>query len=149
MAPLPDRTLAEALAIATDLFARLVGADPMLRALLLRHTTQAGVPSREMASGAGHDCATFAGLGVPSATLFLRNDRGSHNPHEALEMADVGAGLAVLAPAVAHLLGQAASPLARYHAAISPPCRKATRGSAARSPTSASSAAMRCGTPVM
>jgi N-carbamoyl-L-amino-acid hydrolase len=79
--------------------------DPGLRALLLRQAAAAGVPAREMASGAGHDCATFAGMGVPSAMLFLRNAHGSHNPAEALDMADVGAGLAVLAPAVAELLG--------------------------------------------
>ncbi len=79
--------------------------DDRLRALLRRHTEAAGLLVREMASGAGHDCATFAGLGVPSAMLFLRNPNGSHNPDEALDMADVGAGLAVLVPAVAELLG--------------------------------------------
>jgi N-carbamoyl-L-amino-acid hydrolase len=79
--------------------------DPALRALLMRAATAAGVPAKEMASGAGHDCATFAGLGVPSAMLFLRNAHGSHNPEEALDLADVGAALAVLAPAVADLLG--------------------------------------------
>jgi len=79
--------------------------DAGLRALLRRHAADAGLPVREMASGAGHDCATFAGLGVPSVMLFLRNPNGSHNPDEALEMADVGAGLAVLVPAVAELLG--------------------------------------------
>ncbi|BDG75041.1 hydantoinase/carbamoylase family amidase [Roseomonas fluvialis] len=79
--------------------------DPTLRALLARQAVAAGVPVRQMASGAGHDCATFAGLGVPSAMLFLRNPHGSHNPQEALAMADVGAGLAVLVPAVAELLG--------------------------------------------
>ncbi|WP_137126330.1 hydantoinase/carbamoylase family amidase [Roseomonas sp. HF4] len=78
--------------------------DEALRALLMRAAGTAGVPVREMASGAGHDCATFAGLGVPSAMLFLRNANGSHNPEEALDMADVGAALAVLAPTVASLL---------------------------------------------
>jgi N-carbamoyl-L-amino-acid hydrolase len=78
--------------------------DANLRALLARQAAAAGVPVREMASGAGHDCATFAGVGVPSAMVFLRNPNGSHNPDEALDMADVGAGLAVLVPAVAELL---------------------------------------------
>jgi len=78
--------------------------DEGLRALLMRAAAAAGVPAREMASGAGHDCATFAGLGVPSAMLFLRNANGSHNPDEALDMADLGAGLAVLAPTLASLL---------------------------------------------
>lgn len=80
--------------------------DPTLRALLMRAAEAARVPVREMASGAGHDCATFAGIGVPSAMLFLRNANGSHNPDEALDMADLGAALAVLAPTVASLLGQ-------------------------------------------
>lgn len=79
--------------------------DVELRALLMRCAAEAGVPAREMASGAGHDCATFAGLGIPSVMLFLRNENGSHNPDEALEMADVGAGLAVLVPAVREKLG--------------------------------------------
>lgn len=81
--------------------------DPALRALLMRSASQAGVPAREMASGAGHDAATFAGLGIPTVMLFLRNEHGSHNPDEALEMADVGAALAVLVPAVSELLGDA------------------------------------------
>jgi len=42
----------------------------------------------EMASGAGHDTATFAAAGVPSVMLFVRNQNGSHNPDEAMEMAD-------------------------------------------------------------
>lgn len=85
--------------------ARPAPMDAALRQLLLRHAGQAGVAVREMASGAGHDCATFAWLGIPSVMLFLRNAHGSHNPDEALQMRDVGAGLAVLVPAVAELLG--------------------------------------------
>lgn len=81
--------------------------DPGLRVLLMQQAAAAGVPAKEMASGAGHDCATFAGAGVPSAMLFLRNRNGSHNPDEALDMPDVAAGLAVLARAVAALLDQA------------------------------------------
>lgn len=79
--------------------------DQTLRALLMRAATRAGVPAREMASGAGHDCATFAGMGVPSAMLFLRNAHGSHNPEESLDMADVGAALAVLGRAAVDVLG--------------------------------------------
>ncbi|WP_426958653.1 hydantoinase/carbamoylase family amidase [Muricoccus radiodurans] len=78
--------------------------DPGLRAVLREAASRAGVPVREMASGAGHDCATFAGLGIPSAMLFLRNAHGSHNPEEAMEMADFAAGLAVLSGALEALL---------------------------------------------
>jgi N-carbamoyl-L-amino-acid hydrolase len=39
-------------------------------------------------SGAGHDAATFAEAGVPAAMIFVRNENGSHNPNEAMEIAD-------------------------------------------------------------
>jgi N-carbamoyl-L-amino-acid hydrolase len=42
----------------------------------------------DMASGAGHDAAVFAKLGIPTAMIFVRNDHGSHNPDEAMAMAD-------------------------------------------------------------
>lgn len=47
-------------------------------------------------SGAGHDSAVFANMGVPSAMIFVRNDKGSHNPHEAMEMTDFFAAAEVL-----------------------------------------------------
>ena len=43
---------------------------------------------RKMASGAGHDCAVFANEGVPCAMLFIRNEDGSHNPREKMEIGD-------------------------------------------------------------
>lgn len=79
--------------------------DAGLQAALRRAGERVGIPLGRMASGAGHDCATFAGLGIPSAMLFLRNDHGSHNPREAMEMADFGAGLAVLTGALEEWLG--------------------------------------------
>jgi N-carbamoyl-L-amino-acid hydrolase len=78
--------------------------DPGLQNALRRAATDAGVPFTSMASGAGHDCATFAGLGIPSAMLFLRNEHGSHNPHEAMAIPDFAAGLAVLTGALRELL---------------------------------------------
>ena len=41
-----------------------------------------------MASGAGHDAAVFARAGVPSGMIFVRNEHGSHNPDEAMDLAD-------------------------------------------------------------
>jgi len=41
-----------------------------------------------MPSGAGHDSAVFAHAGVPAGMIFVRNDKGSHNPHEAMEFED-------------------------------------------------------------
>ena len=54
-------------------------------------------------SGAGHDSAVFANAGVPSAMIFVRNDKGSHNPHEAMEMTDFFAAAEVLSRALWHL----------------------------------------------
>lgn len=56
----------------------------------------AGLPHETLASGAGHDAAIFANAGVPSAMVFVRNEHGSHNPHEAMEMEDFLEGAAVL-----------------------------------------------------
>jgi len=50
----------------------------------------------EMPSGAGHDAATFASLGIPTAMLFVRNDHGSHNADEAMEMDDFAIGTQAL-----------------------------------------------------
>jgi N-carbamoyl-L-amino-acid hydrolase len=46
----------------------------------------------EMASGAGHDAAIFATLGIPTAMIFVRNEHGSHNPAEAMAMDDFATG---------------------------------------------------------
>ena len=78
--------------------------DAALVAALENAARATATPHRHMASGAGHDCATFAQMGVPSAMLFLRNDHGSHNPDEALDMADAEAGLRVLVHALRGLL---------------------------------------------
>jgi N-carbamoyl-L-amino-acid hydrolase len=42
----------------------------------------------EMPSGAGHDAATFAKMGVPTGMIFVRNENGSHNPDEAMSLDD-------------------------------------------------------------
>jgi N-carbamoyl-L-amino-acid hydrolase len=44
----------------------------------------------EMASGAGHDAAVFAKMGIPTGMIFVRNDHGSHNPDEAMNLDDFG-----------------------------------------------------------
>ncbi|HWW81316.1 MAG TPA: hydantoinase/carbamoylase family amidase [Steroidobacteraceae bacterium] len=50
----------------------------------------------EMPSGAGHDSATFVKVGVPSAMILIRNDHGSHNPAEAMELDDFAVGARAL-----------------------------------------------------
>jgi beta-ureidopropionase / N-carbamoyl-L-amino-acid hydrolase len=62
--------------------------DAKLLALAKRTALRLGIDAPEIASGAGHDCAVFANEGVPCAMIFIRNDHGSHNPKEAMDIAD-------------------------------------------------------------
>lgn len=55
-----------------------------------------GVGHRRMASGGGHDAAAFVQAGIPAGLLFVRNQNGSHNPHEAMRMEDFRAACAVV-----------------------------------------------------
>ena len=50
----------------------------------------------EMPSGAGHDAAVFAKVGIPSAMILVRNDHGSHNPAEAMTIEDFAVGTRAL-----------------------------------------------------
>ena len=49
-----------------------------------------------MASGGGHDAAAFVQAGIPAGMIFVRNQNGSHNPHEAMRMDDFAAACAVV-----------------------------------------------------
>ncbi|MFZ0845153.1 MAG: Zn-dependent hydrolase [Pseudolabrys sp.] len=59
-----------------------------------------GLPDEALPSGAGHDAAVFAGAGIPSAMIFVRNENGSHNPNEAMAMDDFLAGVRVMRAAI-------------------------------------------------
>jgi N-carbamoyl-L-amino-acid hydrolase len=72
-------TQAAAAVMDADLRRRLHGIAAALR-----------IDAPDIPSGAGHDCAVFAGQGVPCAMIFVRNAHGSHNPDEAMEIADFG-----------------------------------------------------------
>jgi N-carbamoyl-L-amino-acid hydrolase len=58
--------------------------DPRLRARLMELLEN----PFEMASGAGHDAAVFARLGIPTGMIFVRNEHGSHNAAEAMALDD-------------------------------------------------------------
>jgi N-carbamoyl-L-amino-acid hydrolase len=55
-----------------------------------------GVPFEVMPSGAGHDAALFANNGIASGMLFIRNQNGSHNPDEGMELDDFMLGCQAL-----------------------------------------------------
>ncbi len=74
-------------------------ATPMhqdVRAGLATAARALGVAHREMPSGGGHDAVAFAQAGVPAGMVFVRNQHGSHNPHEAMRMEDFAAATAVV-----------------------------------------------------
>jgi len=56
-------------------------------------STGTGTVLEEIPSGAGHDAAVFANAGVPSAMVFVRNENGSHNPHEDMDIDDFLVGV--------------------------------------------------------
>jgi len=62
--------------------------DPLLRRRLAGIAQDLAIPTQELPSGAGHDAAMFATFGVPTAMIFIRNAHGSHNPDEAMDIAD-------------------------------------------------------------
>jgi len=75
------------------------------RARLERLAAELAIPALPMASGAGHDSAVFGTLGIPTAMIFVRNEHGSHNPDEAMDLADFAQGLRLLAAAVEEIDG--------------------------------------------
>lgn len=62
--------------------------DPELMQALTEAASTIGVSAMPLASPASHDTATFTVAGVPSCMLFVRNQNGSHNPYEAMEVED-------------------------------------------------------------
>lgn len=59
------------------------------------------LPYIDIPSGAGHDAAIFANHGVPAGMIFVRNDHGSHNPEEKMDLDDFMMGTEVLYQAIA------------------------------------------------
>jgi N-carbamoyl-L-amino-acid hydrolase len=57
-------------------------------------------PYIDIPSGAGHDAAIFANQGIPAGMIFIRNDNGSHNPDEKMDLDDFLMGAEVLYQAV-------------------------------------------------
>ena len=55
-----------------------------------------GFERASLPSGAGHDAAVFANVGIKTGMIFVRNDKGSHNPYEAMDIKDFMAGLSIL-----------------------------------------------------
>ncbi|MEA3156976.1 MAG: beta-ureidopropionase / N-carbamoyl-L-amino-acid hydrolase [Betaproteobacteria bacterium] len=70
--------------------------DASLQAQLSDVARELGIDALALPSGAGHDAQDFAHAGYPAAMIFVRNAHGSHNPHEALDPADLALGTQLL-----------------------------------------------------
>lgn len=62
--------------------------DASLTHRLERIADNQRIPFALLPSGAGHDAAVFAAASVSSAMIFVRNEHGSHNPAEAMDLPD-------------------------------------------------------------
>ncbi len=77
--------------------------DPAIRQGLEEAAHAQGIPLLQIGSPASHDAAAFGAAGVPMGMLFVRNENGSHNPHEAMTVDDFLDGATVLTQWVANM----------------------------------------------
>ena len=77
--------------------------DSKLSDRLYRSAERIGIPCVRLPSGAGHDTAVISAAGIPSAMIFVANQHGSHNPHEAMKIEDFMAGCSILMATVVEL----------------------------------------------
>ncbi|MDB5966646.1 MAG: putative hydantase [Polaromonas sp.] len=87
--------------------------DPAICAVLAEACRRRGTVHDTIPSGAGHDASLFANAGIPAGMLFIRNQNGSHNPDEAMEMDDFMLGVQVLDDAVEKVSADAAQAATR------------------------------------
>jgi N-carbamoyl-L-amino-acid hydrolase len=81
-----------------------VPCTPRMQGLLADAIARAGLPVRQLPSGAGHDAMLFAGV-TDLGMLFVRCGNGgvSHSPREHITAEDAGVAARVLLDAVLHL----------------------------------------------
>lgn len=70
--------------------------DAAVQTSLVAAAQHCGIDPFSLPSGGGHDCATFSGMGVPAGMLFIRNENGSHNPDEHMDLNDFRCAAEVL-----------------------------------------------------
>ena len=71
--------------------------DPGLIAGLTAAAARCGIAAPHLNSPGSHDANNFAAAGVATGMLLVRNQNGSHNPHEAMDTPDLMAAVAVMA----------------------------------------------------
>ena len=84
------------------LFTKPSGVDAQLSDALEASAKLENIPCMRLTSGAGHDSAVLGNNGLPVAMIFVANQLGSHNPHEAMELKDFMQGTDILWASVCH-----------------------------------------------
>lgn len=79
---------------------RLTTGEPVIDPKRIAAFVELHIPVMRLASGAGHDSAVLGNCGIPVAMIFVANQKGSHNPHEAMELEDFIKGAELLRHAV-------------------------------------------------
>lgn len=77
--------------------------DEHIRTLLSKACAENGILHEDIPSGAGHDASIFANVGVPSGMLFVKNQNGSHNPFEEMDIGDFMLGVQALYATITRL----------------------------------------------
>ncbi|MBL6454963.1 hydantoinase/carbamoylase family amidase [Belnapia sp. T6] len=70
--------------------------DATIQAELAAAATARGLAPPRLNSPGSHDANNFAAAGVPTGMLLIRNEGGSHNPHESMELHDLLAAIDIL-----------------------------------------------------
>jgi N-carbamoyl-L-amino-acid hydrolase len=70
--------------------------DPSLMSGLTDAAAACGIVAMRLHSPGTHDANNFAAVGVKTGMILVRNQNGSHNPHEAMETDDLMAAIAVM-----------------------------------------------------
>ena len=76
--------------------------DPSLMSGLADAAAACGIAAMRLHSPGTHDANNFAAVGVKTGMLLVRNQNGSHNPHEAMETDDLMAAIATLTQLLAN-----------------------------------------------
>jgi N-carbamoyl-L-amino-acid hydrolase len=79
--------------------------DQAMKRALEDGAAKLGIPVLQLGSPASHDAAAFGASGVPMGMIFVRNENGSHNPHEAMAIDDFMVGTTLLTWYLSQQLG--------------------------------------------
>jgi N-carbamoyl-L-amino-acid hydrolase len=88
--------------------AKVARADPAIAQELMAITREQQISVQNLPSPASHDAAVFCSANVPMGLLLIRNENGSHNPDEQMDIGDFMQAVSVLTAWLLRRAGPAA-----------------------------------------